>query len=86
MTTIRLPQESEIDPSLSETLGQIKTAEKARFGIPRLSNIWRCMAHHPAYLEATWKKAKAVRQPGRLSDRSREMIASAVSAANGCRY
>ncbi|MFQ5915249.1 MAG: hypothetical protein ACE5JS_18930 [Nitrospinota bacterium] len=86
MTTIRLLEENEIHPSISRTIDQIKTAEKARFGIPKLSNLWRCMAHHPEYLEVTWKKAKAVRQPGRPSDLSREMIASAVSVANGCRY
>ncbi len=86
MTTIRLLEENQISPTISETIEQIKTAEKARFGIPKLSNIWLCMAHQPEYLEATWKKAKSVRQPGALSNLTREMIASAVSAANGCRY
>jgi alkylhydroperoxidase/carboxymuconolactone decarboxylase family protein YurZ len=86
MTTIQLLREEEIDDSVSKTVGQIKSAEEARFGIPKLANIWLCMAHHPEYLEATWKKAKSVRQPGHLSNLQREMIASAVSAANGCRY
>ena len=86
MTTIRLLEEDQINTSASKTVEQIKAAEKARWGIPKLANIWRCMGHQPEYLEVTWKKAKAVRQPGSLSNLSREMIASAVSAANGCRY
>ncbi len=86
MTTIRLLEEEEIRRAAPETVDQILAAEKARWGIPKLANIWRCMGHQPAYLEATWKKAKSVRQPGHLSNLTREMIASAVSVANGCRY
>jgi alkylhydroperoxidase/carboxymuconolactone decarboxylase family protein YurZ len=86
MTTIRLLEEEQISPSVSKTVDQIKAAEKARWGIPKLANIWRCMGHQPEYLEVTWRKAKSVRQPGHLSNLTREMIASAVSAANGCRY
>ena len=86
MTTIRLLNEDEIRRSNENTVDQIVAAEKARWGIPRLANIWRCMGRHPAYLDATWAKAKTVRQPGHLSNVQREMIASAVSAANGCRY
>ncbi len=86
MTTIRLLEEEEMRSSSPGTVDQILTAEKARWGIPKLSNIWRCMGHQPEYLEVTWKKAKSVRQPGKLSNLTREMIASAVSAANGCRY
>jgi alkylhydroperoxidase/carboxymuconolactone decarboxylase family protein YurZ len=86
MTTIRLLNEAEISASIAETIEQIKTAELKRFGIPRLSNVWRAMSHQPEYLEATWKQAKAVRQPGMLSEVTREMVASAVSVANGCHY
>ncbi len=86
MTTIRLLDEEEIRRAAPETVDQILAAEKARWGIPKLANIWRCMGHQPEYLEVTWKKAKSVRQPGHLSNLTREMIASAVSAANGCRY
>jgi alkylhydroperoxidase/carboxymuconolactone decarboxylase family protein YurZ len=86
MTTIRLLDEEEIRQSNANTVEQIVAAEKSRWGIPSLANIWRCMGHVPAYLDTTWKKAKSVRQPGHLSNVQREMVASAVSSANGCRY
>jgi hypothetical protein len=86
MTTIRLPADGELPPSVAHHLAEIRRAELERFGIPALSNIWRCMAHWPALVEATWRKSKAVRAPGRLDALTRECIASAVSIANNCRY
>jgi hypothetical protein len=86
MTTIRLPADGELPPSAAHHLTEIRRTELERFGIPTLSNIWRCMAHSPALIEATWRKSKAVRAPGRLDALTRECIASAVSIANNCRY
>jgi hypothetical protein len=86
MTTIRLPADGDMAPSVEPHLAEIRRAELERFGIPTLSNIWRCMAHWPALVEATWRKSKAVRSPGRLDALTRECIASAVSIANNCRY
>jgi hypothetical protein len=86
MTTIRLPSEGEFSPEVERHLVEIRKSEKERFGIGRTSNIWRCMAHWPPLVEATWRKSKAVRSPGRLDALTRECIASAVSIANVCRY
>ena len=86
MTTIRLPDEGEFSEAVERHFIEIRKAERARFGIPRISNIWRCMAHWPAYVEATWRKSKAVWGPGRLDALIRECVASAVSISNVCRY
>jgi alkylhydroperoxidase/carboxymuconolactone decarboxylase family protein YurZ len=37
-------------------------------------------------LEATWRKLKAVMQPGRVDLRTKEIIALAVSITNNCEY
>ena len=43
------------------------------------------MAAKPAYLEANWRKVKTVMmEPGKLDRLTKECIAVAVSAVNGC--
>lgn len=43
------------------------------------------MAVDPDYLEANWAKVKAVMFAGKLDRLTKEMIAAAVSAVQGCR-
>lgn len=56
------------------------------FRIPFVPNLFRAMAHHPAFLRASWARVKAVMAGGRIDRRTKEMIAVAVSATNGCDY
>ena len=55
-------------------------------------NFWRVLATNPDHLEAVWNHLKAVMHPEavgrvpRLDPVTREMIAVAVSATNGCAY
>lgn len=55
-------------------------------------NFWRVLATSPDQLELIWTRLKALMHPeaaGRTSPldaRTREIIALAVSATNGCRY
>lgn len=49
-------------------------------------NLFKAMAHHPAYLEATWNRYKAIMLSGQLDRRTKEIVAVAVSATNGCEY
>jgi alkylhydroperoxidase/carboxymuconolactone decarboxylase family protein YurZ len=45
------------------------------------------MAAKPEYLEANWNKVKTVMvAPGKLDRLTKEIIAGAVSAVNGCAY
>ncbi len=55
-------------------------------GIDFVPNFWRVLATHPPLLEETWNRLKQVMAPGRLDPLTKEMIALAVSATNGCRY
>ena len=61
-------------------------------GIDFVPNIWRVLATNPDLLEAVWGNLKTWMHPeqaGRtslLDARSREIIALAVSASNGCGY
>jgi uncharacterized peroxidase-related enzyme len=55
-------------------------------------NLWRVLATNPDHLELIWTRLKALMHPeatGRVSKldaQTREIIALAVSATNGCAY
>lgn len=60
--------------------------------IPFVPNFWRVLATNPDHLELVWTRLKALMHPeaaGRSSPLdavTREVIALAVSATNGCAY
>lgn len=56
-------------------------------GTDFVPNMYKAMAVNPEYLEANWKKVKAVMvTAGKLDRMTKEIIAVAVSAVMGCRY
>ena len=55
-------------------------------GIPRVPDFWKTLAVYPPLLRRTWYDLKEIMQPGRLDRLTKEMIALAVSATNGCDY
>ena len=58
----------------------------AKRGIDFIPNIWKTLASHPPTLERIWRGIEVVMAPGRLDKLTKEMIAVAVSATNGCEY
>ena len=55
-------------------------------GINFVPNIWKTLATHPPTLERIWRGIETVMVDGRLDRLTKEMIAVAVSATNGCEY
>lgn len=55
-------------------------------GIEAVPNFWRTIANHPPLLRRTWETLKEIMSPGALDPLTKEMIAIAVSATNGCEY
>jgi AhpD family alkylhydroperoxidase len=74
--------ESEATGRVKEIFEDIRQTK----GIDFVPNFWRTLATHPPLLEETWQRLKQVMAPGRLDPLTKEMIALAVSATNGCRY
>jgi alkylhydroperoxidase/carboxymuconolactone decarboxylase family protein YurZ len=74
----------------AEATGKVKEIYadiKATLGVDFVPNLYKVMAAKPDYLEANWNKAKAVMvAPGKLDRLTKEIIAVAVSAVNGCEY
>lgn len=55
-------------------------------GIDAVPNFWRTIASHPPLLRRTWQTLKEIMAPGALDPLTKELIAVAVSATNGCEY
>jgi AhpD family alkylhydroperoxidase len=66
----------------------IKRTKKIDF----VPNMWRVLATNPDHLELVWSRLKAIMHPeaagwvSKLDPLTREIIALAVSATNGCSY
>lgn len=52
----------------------------------RIPNLFQAYARYPLLLEANWNKVKLVLLNGKLSRRTKEIIALLVSRDNGCTY
>ena len=76
--------------SEDEAVGKVKAIYediKQQLGIAFVPNLYRVMATNPDYLEANWNKVKAVMfASGKLDRLTKEIIAVAISAVQGCRY
>ncbi len=83
MATVKLLPEDEATGKVKDLYEEIK----AKLGIDFVPNLYRAMASNPDYLEANWRKVKAVMfASGKLDRLTKEIIAVAVSAVNACGY
>ena len=82
MTTVRMV---EYEDATDEVRAVFDDVMESR-GIDFVPNFWRTIAHHPPTLKSVWSHLKAVMAPGTIDALTKEMIAIAVSATNGCEY
>jgi len=88
IATVRAVGEDDAKGRVAEIFADIKATKQIDF----VPNLWRVLATHPAQLETVWTNLKGLMHPeaaGRqspLDARTREIIALAVSATNGCSY
>ena len=83
MASVKLISEDEATGKVKALYEEIK----AKLGTDFVPNLYKAMASNPDYLEANWRKDQAVMsQSKRLDPLTKEIIAVAVSAVNGCHY
>lgn len=82
MPTVRMVEYDEASATVKAVYDDILAVK----GIDFVPNFWKTLASHPPQLERIWTTLKAVMVPGRLDPLTKEMIAVAVSATNGCTY
>jgi AhpD family alkylhydroperoxidase len=86
--TVRLVEESEARGRVAAVFDDIKRTKKLDF----VPNFWRALATNTDHLELVWSRLKSIMHPeaegrtARLDPLTREIIALAVSATNGCSY
>lgn len=80
--TVKMIEESQAQGLVREIYNDIKKTKSIDF----VPNFWKTLATHPPLLEQTWLRLKSAMAPGKLDPLTKEMIALAVSATNGCRY
>ena len=88
IATVAPVAEQDAKGKVAEIFADIKKTKNIKF----VPNFWRVLATNPDHLELVWTKLKSLMHPeaiGRtpqLDAVTREIIALAVSATNGCRY
>lgn len=82
MPTVKLVDENSPHPVVKAVFDDIKATRK----VERINNFWRALANNPEQLESVWQHLKTVMKPGKLDLLTKEIIAIAVSATNGCAY
>jgi AhpD family alkylhydroperoxidase len=86
--TVRLVEEAEATGKVAAVYADLKATK----GIDFVPNFWKALATNPDHLDLVWSRLKAIMHPealgrsGRLDPLTREIIALAVSATNGCAY
>lgn len=88
IATVAPVDESSATGKLATIFADIRATKRIDF----VPNLWRVLATNPDHLELVWTRLKAIMHPeaaGRTSTLdpiTREAIALAVSATNGCAY
>jgi AhpD family alkylhydroperoxidase len=88
IATVKPVEEREATGRVAAIFGDIKRTKN----LESVPNFWRVLATNPDHLELVWTRLKALMHPesvGRapkLDAVTREIIALAVSATNGCSY
>ena len=88
VATVKPVAIEEAEGKVAEIYADIMQTKEIDF----VPNVWRVLATNPELLESVWENLKTWMHPeqagrkSRLDARSREIIALAVSASNGCSY
>ena len=72
---------AETDGTVRALLDEIGTWWQTATGIAEVPLLWRILARNPHYIEATWRKDRALMEPGRLSGRDKQRTALGVAMA-----
>ena len=82
MPTVTMVEYEDAPPEVRAVYDEIMSVK----GIDFVPNFWKTLASHPPLLQDVWSSLNAAMQPGRLDALTKEMVALAVSATNGCTY
>jgi AhpD family alkylhydroperoxidase len=82
MPTVKMVEYDDASDEVRAVFDDIMQAK----GIDFVPNFWKTVATHPPMLKQLWAEIGQVMASGALDPLTKEMIAIAVSATNGCEY
>lgn len=88
IATVAPVREEDATGKVAKVYADIKATKQIDF----IPNFWRVLATNPDHLEMVWNQLKLLMHPeaagrqSKLDPLTREIIALAVSATNGCAY
>ena len=82
MPTVAMVEYGDATPEVRAIYDEIMAVKNIDF----VPNFWKTLASHPPLLAEVWRSLHRAMHPGRLDGLTKERIALAVSATNGCTY
>src|SRR5919106_803329 len=82
MPTAAMVEYDQASPDVRAVYDEIMAVKSIDF----VPNFWKTLASHPPLLARVWRGLDEAMRPGALDALTKEMIALAVSATNGCTY
>ena len=82
MPTAAMVEYDQATPEVRAIYDEIMTVKSITF----VPNFWKTLASHPPLLARVWHGLDETMRPGALDALTKEMVALAVSATNGCTY
>jgi AhpD family alkylhydroperoxidase len=82
MPTAAMVEYDQATPDVRAIYDEIMAVKSIDF----VPNFWKTLASHPPLLARVWRGLDESMRPGALDALTKEMVALAVSATNGCTY
>jgi AhpD family alkylhydroperoxidase len=82
MPTAAMVEYDQASPDVRAVYDDIMAVKSIDF----VPNFWKTLASHPPLLARVWRGLDEAMRPGALDALTKEMVALAVSATNGCTY
>jgi AhpD family alkylhydroperoxidase len=82
MPTAAMVEYDQATPEVRAVYDEIMAVKSIDF----VPNFWKTLASHPPLLARVWRGLDEAMRPGALDALTKEMVALAVSASNGCTY
>ena len=82
MPTAAMVEYDQATPEVRAVYDEIMAVKSIDF----VPNFWKTLASHPPLLARVWRGLDEAMRPGALDALTKEMVALAVSATNGCTY
>ena len=79
-------QAEDAAPRVSDLFAEILAWAHDELGIDHVPALWRCLGHHPVYLDAVWRRDKAIMADGKVTRFQKRCVAYAVAVNSGAVY